>query len=129
MLVVVPVLALVAMAVWILWDADTPSRSARFISSPEFVVWLLILCGQAAVWALASGVVWITVSQRMRELWRSDDVTSTQLGGLAMALLILVLLAVGRVPQTCSACTPASPFGSCRCPTSSRLRTMSSRSR
>jgi len=98
LLVAAPTAAFVAMAVWILWDVPPRGRSARFVASPQFVVWLLILCGQAAVWALASGFVWITVSQRIRELWRRDDVTSTQLGGLAVALLILILLAVARVP-------------------------------
>lgn len=103
MLVIAPTIAFVGMAVWILWDADTPrSASANFISTPQFVLWLLILCGQAAVWALASGFVWITLSGRLRDLWRSGELGPARLAGMAAALLILVLTAVvlAAAPKT-----------------------------
>jgi len=52
-LVALPALAFIVAAVGMLWNATATSESTAFVSTPEFHLWLLIVCFSAAVWVLA----------------------------------------------------------------------------
>lgn len=86
--------AVVAVAAWILWDARSTARGTRFISQPQFVLWLLILCAQAVVWTLAAVPVWSVVRHVGRELRAQRALGPKTLAGVALAALFVLLLGV-----------------------------------
>lgn len=67
-------LAVAATVFWILWGADETNRSKHFVSTPQFTLWLLILCGLSALLVLAARPV-------TRILWRLASELRSQ-GGL-----------------------------------------------
>lgn len=92
LLVFAPAVAFGTMAWWILRDARSTPASAAFVSTPEFVLWLLILCGQASFWALAFGYVVGTVIRRAKDLRATRLLTAGRVLPLVGALLVLVIL-------------------------------------
>jgi hypothetical protein len=61
-------LAVAATVFWILWGADSTGRSRDFVSTPQFILWLLILCGLSALLMLAAWPVTRIFWQRASEL-------------------------------------------------------------
>lgn len=94
-LVAAPASAFLIVGAWVLWDANATEKSKAFIATPQFLLWWLILCGQAAVWTLCGGLLWATVSRRMRALRRAGALPTPTLAGLGAALAIVVVLATG----------------------------------
>lgn len=91
LLVLAPVVALGATPVWVLWDATRTHESSTFISTPQFPLWLLLLCASAAVWAL--GVIFLAGLGRsaVRGLcWRQW--LSLVFAGLVLWLLLYVFV-------------------------------------
>jgi hypothetical protein len=84
----IALLATFVPAFWLLWDFDATIESKAFVSTPQFVVWLLVLSGQAAVWVGASWLVVPTLVRRWRDLRDRDAMT----GGALAAVVVLVLL-------------------------------------
>jgi len=81
-------------SVWILWDASSSPQSKAFISTPQFLVWVLILCAQAAFWVLALGFVLATVYRRALELRHRGVFTPWLVTEIAVAAALVMLLAV-----------------------------------
>jgi hypothetical protein len=92
LLVIAPAAAFGAMAWWILRGARSTLASEAFISTPEFVLWLLILCGQASFWILSLGFVVGTVVRRARDLRGRGWLTPGAVAPLGASLLVLVVL-------------------------------------
>ena len=106
-LVLLPVLAFIGMAFGMLLDVeepckssllarfDVPCKSREFASTPQFHIWLLILCASAAVWALAGAFLvgfWRTRRRALR--LRPGDYVSIFVAVAALALPSFVLLSV-----------------------------------
>ena len=91
LLVVTPAAAFGAMALWILRDARSTPASAAFVATPEFVLWLLILCAQASFWVLALGFVAGTVWRRRRDLRARGLLTPGSVVALGASLVVLVV--------------------------------------
>jgi hypothetical protein len=64
-----------------------------FISTPEFFVWLGLLCAQGAFWALAVGPVLQMVRDLVRELRAIGALTSTTIAGIAVSGFAFMSLA------------------------------------
>ena len=92
LLVLAPAAAFGAMAWWILRGATSTGASEAFIATPEFVLWLLILCAQASFWILALGYVAGTVFRRTKDLRSRGLLTPGRVLPLAASLLALIVL-------------------------------------
>jgi hypothetical protein len=92
LLVLAPAVAVGAMVAWIMRDAKSTPASRAFIATPEFVLWLLILCAQAAFWILAVGYVARVVAGRVRELHASGVLKRRTVAPLLVSLLALLVL-------------------------------------
>jgi hypothetical protein len=99
LLVLAGTIAVAAVPFWVLRRADATAASEAFVSSPEFVVWVLILCGQAAVWVGAAAYVIATVVRRVRDLRAQDALPRAAVAAIAIAAagiaLVTVLLLFG----------------------------------
>jgi hypothetical protein len=78
---------------WILRDWDSSPESRAFVSTPQFILWVLILCGQAAIWVGAAGFVGATLHDRWRDLQQRQALELGAVLALASAV-VLTLLAV-----------------------------------
>ena len=87
-------LAVVVVPFWVLYDWDSTLESRAFISTPQFVLWLLILCGQAAIWVGAGWFVFATVRRRVRDLRRRGLLRGTAIAAVAASAVALVLVAL-----------------------------------
>ena len=97
LLVLAGTIVVAAVPFWVLRRADATPASEAFVSSPEFVVWVLILCGQAAVWVGAAAYVITTVVRRVRDLRAQDAlpraaVTAIVIAAAGIALVTVLLL-------------------------------------
>jgi hypothetical protein len=97
LLVLAGTIAVAAVPFWVLRRADATPASEAFVSSPEFVVWVLILCGQAAVWVGAAAYVITTVVRRVRDLrdraaLPRAAVTAIVIAAAGIALVTVLLL-------------------------------------
>jgi hypothetical protein len=96
-----PVVAAIAIAVvavglaaaWILDGATSTKAGTNFISKPQFVLWLVIFCGQTAVWALAVVPVWRIGFRTGRWLRERGALPWRAIGGVLAAVVLLVGLA------------------------------------
>src|SRR6266536_2341144 len=98
--VVAAVLAALVVPLWVLWDwkAKGSSKafsatSQAFFHSPEFVLWLLILAGQAAVWVGAGWLVVTTLSRRVRDLRRLGSLPRGTAAAIVGSTAVLALAA------------------------------------
>jgi hypothetical protein len=87
-------LAVVVVPVWVLRDWNATPESSAFVSTPQFVLWLLILCGQAAIWVGAASLVFATVRRRLRHLRWRRALDGTAIAAITSAALALLLVAV-----------------------------------
>jgi hypothetical protein len=92
--IVVPsALAVALMPFWILWDsADDPSGDFR--STPQFVMWLLVLCAQAAIWVGAGTYAVTTLVRRWRDLRERQALPRDAIRALVVAGVALVVVAL-----------------------------------
>ncbi len=98
LLVAAAALAVVVTVVLVLWEAHSDAESAAFISTPQFVLWLLLLCAQAAIWVGAAPFVAATMRKRYRDLRQRGALSKTSLFAIAGAvgtLLVLVVFSIG----------------------------------
>ncbi len=77
----------------ILFDWDSTRESRAFVSTPQFILWVLILCGQAAIWVGAAGFAGLTLRGRWRDLQQRQALGAGAVVALASAV-VLTLLAV-----------------------------------
>jgi hypothetical protein len=94
LLVLAGTIAVAAVPFWILRRADETPASEAFVSSPEFVVWVLIVCGQAAVWVGAAAYVITSVVRRVRDLRGRDALPRAAVAAIATAAVGLALVTV-----------------------------------
>jgi hypothetical protein len=92
LVVVAGVVVVAAVPFWILGRAGATRASKAFVESPEFVVWVLILCAQAAVWVGAAAYVTATVRRRVRDLRAVGA-----LPGRAVAAILIAAVGVALV--------------------------------
>ena len=85
-------LSILVVAWVILVDARSTDVGKAFTSTPEFLFWLLVLGGQAAVWVVALPYVAATVWRRGRDLRAHRALGAVAV--LSVALTALVLLAI-----------------------------------
>jgi hypothetical protein len=78
---------------WILRDWDSSPESEAFVATPQFILWVLILCGQAAIWVGAAAFVGLTLRERWRDLQQQQALGVGAVVALASAV-VLTLLAV-----------------------------------
>lgn len=93
--VVIALGAVLVVPVVLLSNADSNETSKAFISTPQFVLWMLLLCAQAAVWVLAVGYIFNVVRSRRREVKSSEcyePVTTVLIVTVAVALLALAVV-------------------------------------
>jgi len=99
LLVLAGVIAVAAVPFWVLYRADETDASKDFVSSPEFIVWILVLCGQAAVWVGAAAYVTTTVVHRVRDLRGRQALPRAAVAAIVIAAvgiaLVIVLLLFG----------------------------------
>ena len=91
-----PAVAFIAAGVWILWNATSTPQSTAFITTPEFLIWWLIVCGQVAAWTLVGGFVGVTVVRRIGALRREGALKRGTVGSVAFALIVLVTVAMAQ---------------------------------
>jgi hypothetical protein len=94
LLVLAGTIAVAVVPFWILRRADATAASKAFVSSPEFVVWILILCGQAAVWVGAAAYVITTVVRRVRDLRDAEALPRDAVAAIVIAATGLALVTV-----------------------------------
>ncbi len=87
-------LAIVVVAWVILSDARSTEVGKAFTSTPEFLFWLLVLGGQAAVWLVALPYVATTVWRRGRDLRGRGALDALALLSLALTAVVLLAIAV-----------------------------------
>ena len=95
--VVAAVLAVIVVPVWVLWDWDATPESRAFVTTPQFVLWILVLAGQAAVWVGAGWLVISTLRRRTLDLRRHGALARPAIiavvaSTVALALAPIVLL-------------------------------------
>lgn len=106
--------AIAVVGAWILWDAAGTDGSKAFISTPEFLLWLLLLWAQAVVWALGFFMAGAIVRSRFRTL-RTEGVLSA---GLACGVREFgsacksALFAYSTAPALATRVTAAGPWPS-----------------
>ena len=93
LMVVVSAVVVALIPFWILRDWDSSPESKAFVSTPQFILWVLILCGQAAIWVGAAAFVGITLRTRWGDLQRRRALGAGAGAALASAV-VLTLLAV-----------------------------------
>jgi hypothetical protein len=76
---------------WILRDWDSSPESRAFVSTPQFTLWVLILCGQAAIWVGAACFVGLTLRERWRDLRQGRALEPGSRVALASALVLTLL--------------------------------------
>ena len=97
LLVVAGVVAVVLTALLVLWGSEKPPESKAFTSTPEFVLWLVLLSGQAATWVGAAPFVAATIRRRRRDLLDRgalDNATLLLIAAAVTTLLLFVALAI-----------------------------------
>ena len=96
-------LAVAATVFWILWGADSTPRSSDFVSTPQFILWVLILCGLSAVLVLAvwpvTAILWRLVSDlRSRGGLDGPMWFSLAVGWVVFVALVALPLYVRQLP-------------------------------
>ena len=85
--------AMTAVALWILWGAtDTPGSKA-FVSTPQFLLWTLVLGAQAVVWVLGTFTAASIIRRRARPLFASGVLSARTVAQIAVGALVLFALA------------------------------------
>jgi hypothetical protein len=102
LIILAAVVAVAAVPFWILHDAGATDASEAFVSTPQFVLWVLILCAQTAVWVGAAAFVVTTVIRRVRTLrplgaLSTGAVAAIVVAGVGIAVVIAVLLFGSRL--------------------------------
>ena len=93
LVVVASAVAAALVPFWILRDWDSSPESEAFVSTPQFILWVLILCGQAAIWLGAAVFVGVTLRTRWSDL-RERNALGIGLGAALASAVVLTLLAV-----------------------------------
>jgi hypothetical protein len=99
---VLAVAAIVATAALIGWHAtdclttlpDGHFTCRAFISTPQFLVWVMLLCGQAAFWALAIVPLYRTLRSLVCELRAEESLTTKTIAGITLSALAFATAAV-----------------------------------
>jgi hypothetical protein len=92
--IVVPsALAVALVPFWILWDS-AGNASGDFRSTPQFVMWLLVLCAQAAIWVGAAAYAGTTLVRRWSDLRERQALPRDAIRALVVAGVALVGLAL-----------------------------------
>lgn len=94
LIVVASAVAVALMPFWVLRDWDSSLESKAFVSTPQFILWLLILCGQAAIWVGTAAFVGATVCQRWRDLRRRKALPGNTIAALVVSAVAITLLAL-----------------------------------
>jgi hypothetical protein len=85
---------------WVLWGADTPDESKAFISTPQFVLWTLLLAAQAILWVFGL-VASATIARRSIARLRTTDVrlrdTLQHFAVAAELLLVPGILTISQI--------------------------------
>jgi hypothetical protein len=95
LIVVLSALAVAAVPIWILHDFKPQGEKAEaeaFVSTPQFVLWLLILAGQAAIWVAAGFLVLRTVCRRIRYLRRRRALPAASVVAIVASAVVLGLV-------------------------------------
>jgi hypothetical protein len=101
--------AMLAVAFWILWGASGSEGSKAFISTPQFILWVLVLAAQAVVWVLGTFAAVSIIRRRARPLFASGALSARTVLQIAVGGLVLFVLAgltigslaskVGLIPE------------------------------
>jgi len=100
---VVAVCAIIGVAALIGWRATDCTRKLvpshelvckAFISTPQFLVWVMLLCAQAALWALAIVPLLRALRGLARGLREDGSLTGTTVAGIAVSAVALTTAAV-----------------------------------
>jgi len=95
LIVVLSALAVAAIPLWLLRGLESSdAETSAFVSTPQFVLWLLILAGQAAVWVVAAGFVVGTVWRRGRYLRRRRSLPAASIAAIVVSALALAAVVV-----------------------------------
>jgi hypothetical protein len=93
LVVYVSVVVVALIPALILFDWKSKPESEAFVSTPQFILWVLVLCGQAAAWVGAAAYVGVTLRRRWRDLKERQALGRGAVVALASAVA-LTLLAV-----------------------------------
>jgi hypothetical protein len=85
--------AIAALVVWILWHAARSKGSEAFISTLQFLLWILVLSAQAVVWVLGSFMAGSIVRRRLPGLRATGALSTRTLLQIVVAALVLFALA------------------------------------
>jgi hypothetical protein len=93
-LIVVPsAIAVAGVPFLLLWDSSG-GKSGAFVATPEFVMWLLVLCAQAATWVGAAAFAAATLGGRWRDLRERGALPGSAIATLVASTLVLIVVAV-----------------------------------
>jgi hypothetical protein len=105
-LVAIAAIVICLVAAWVLRGATSDRRSTQFISKPQFVLWLIIFCAQAAVWVLALVPITRVTTRAFQTLRQSHQLAWHTAAGMIVSASLLLVLAVafsippGQLPHT-----------------------------
>jgi hypothetical protein len=85
--------AMVAVAFWILWGASDSEGSRAFISTPQFILWVIVLAAQAVVWVLGTFTVVSIIRRRARPLFATGALSARTITQIAVGGFVLFALA------------------------------------
>lgn len=85
-------LAVAATVFWILWGADSTTRSSHFVSTPQFILWVLILGGLSAVLVLAVWPVTVILWRLVSDLRSRGGLDGPMWFSLAVGWVVYVVL-------------------------------------
>jgi hypothetical protein len=94
LIVVASAVAVAIIPLWLLWDSRDETESRQFVSTPEFVMWLLVLCAQAATWVGAAAYACATLIRRWGDLRRRDALPRGAIAALVGATVVLSAVAL-----------------------------------
>jgi hypothetical protein len=95
--VVAAVVAALVVPFWLLWGWKGTPQSQAFVHTPQFVLWVLLFAGQAAVWVGAAGWVVSTIRRRVRDLRRLGSLPRGTAAAIIGATIVLALGAIALV--------------------------------
>jgi hypothetical protein len=90
--------AVVATAFWILWDATATNQGKAFTETPQFLLWLLILCALSAVMVLALWPIGAILRDHGSELGAQSTSSRSWLSLTAGLIVIAGLMIMASAP-------------------------------
>ena len=93
LVVVASALAVVLVPLWLLRNWDATAQSRAFVATPQFALWVLVLCGQAATSVSAAVFVVATVRTRARDLRNRGSLPGATIAAIVAAALGITLAA------------------------------------